>query len=357
MSNLINIGGRVIGEGRPCFIIAEAGVNHNGSPDLARRLVDAAVRAGADAVKFQTFKTEDLILKDIEKASYQKRTTNAGESQAQMLKKLEIGKDFHAALIKYCAEKNITFLSTCYEEKSLNLLIELGVPAIKIASTDMTNLLFLEKVAKKGRPVILSTGMSSLPEIKDAYRCLKENGCNDIALLKCTSNYPTDPGEVNLRGMETIKNSFDAVIGFSDHTEGLGASPYAVALGAKIIEKHFTLDKDLDGPDHKASLSPDELVLWVKEIRKVEQMLGSKDIMPTESEKETKIALQKCLVSKANLKKGDKITRENIVAKRTGGRGICAGESYRILGLKLTRDMPEDQPICWPYLENKLHEE
>lgn len=351
MSNLINIGNKVIGDGYPCFIIAEAGVNHNGSLDLAKKLIDVAVEAGVDAVKFQTFKTEDLILAGVEKALYQKGTTYAGESQAEMLKKLEIDKDFHIALIKYCAEKNIIFLSTCYEEKSLNLLMELDVPAIKIASTDTTNLMFLERVAKKGKPVILSTGMSSLLEVEQAYQCLKDNGCKELALLKCTSNYPTDIKEVNLRAMVTLEKKFDTVVGFSDHTEGLGASPYAVALGAKVIEKHFTLDKNLQGPDHRASLSPDELILWVEEIRKVEEMLGSKEIQPTQSEKETKKALQKYLVSMVGLRKGDQITRENIVAKRTGERGIPASEIYRVLGMKLTRDILPNQPMCWSDLE------
>ncbi len=351
MANLIRIGNKTIGDGCPCFIVAEAGVNHNGSLDLAKQLVDAAVTAGTDAVKFQTFKTEDLILDDIEKASYQKGTTSAGESQTEMLKRLEIDKAFHVELFKYCEEKNILFLSTCYDEDSLNLLVELGVPAIKIASTDTTNLLFLEKVAKTGKPVILSTGMCSLSEIEQAYQCLKENECKELALLKCTSTYPTDPKEVNLNAMVTMNNSFEAVIGFSDHTEGVGASPYAVAMGASIVEKHFTLDKNLEGPDHQASLSPDELILWVKEMRKVEQMLGSREILSSQSEKETKKALQKHLVSEVDLKNGDTITRENIAAKRTGGRGICALEFYNVLGLELTCDIPKNQPIDWSDLK------
>lgn len=351
MPNLISIGNKILSDGCPCFIIAEAGVNHNGSLDLAKQLVDAAVTAGTDAVKFQTYRTDDLILADIEKAPYQKDTTSAGESQVQMLKKLEIDKDFHVALIKHCTQKNIMFLSTCYEKKSLNLLIELDIPAIKIASTDTTNILFLEKVAKTGKPVILSTGMCSLSEIEQACQCLKENGCKELALLKCTSNYPTNPKEVNLNAMVTMENSFEVVIGFSDHTEGVGASPYAVAMGASIIEKHFTLDKNLEGTDHQASLSPDELILWVKEIRKVEQMLGSSEILPTESEKEVKKALQKHLVSEVDLKIGDAITRENITAKRTGGRGISALEFYNVLGLELTRDIPKNQPIDWSDLE------
>ncbi len=354
MLNLISIGNKMIGDGCPCFIIAEAGVNHNGSMDLAKKLIDVAVEAGGDAVKFQTFKTENLILDDIEKASYQKCTTNAGESQTEMLKRLEMDKAFHVELFKYCEEKNILFLSTCYDEDSLNLLVELGVPAIKIASTDTTNLLFLEKVAKTGKPVILSTGMCSLSEIEQAYQCLKGNGSKELALLKCTSNYPTDPNEVNLRAMGTLKQSFNAIIGFSDHTEGVGASPYAVAMGANIVEKHFTLDKNLEGPDHQASLSPDELILWVKEIRKVEEMLGDSEITPTASERETKKALQKCLVSKGNLKKGDTITRDNITAKRTGGRGVSALDFYNVLGATLICDLPQNSPIEESHLDKVM---
>jgi N-acetylneuraminate synthase len=355
MAYSIIIGNHTIGNGYPCFIIAEAGVNHNGNLGLAKKMIDVATQAGADAVKFQTFRTEDLILNGIEKASYQKRTTSARESQTAMLKKLEIDQDFHLALIKHCARRGIIFLSTCYEENSLKVLMELGVPAIKIASTDTTNLLFLEKVAKTEKPVILSTGMCSLLEVKRAYQCLRKNGCKQIALLKCTSNYPAAPVEVNLNAMSTLKENFDAIIGFSDHTEGLGASPYAVAMGAKIVEKHFTLDKNFEGPDHKASLSPNELVSWVKEIRKVEQMLGHKEIRPTESEKETKKVMQKCLVSKVDLKKGDVITRENIVAKRTGGKGIAASESFHALRSRLTRNVPFNQPIYWSDLERKAH--
>jgi len=351
MIKSFSIGNRNIGPDCPCFIIAEAGVNHNGSLNLAKKLIDVAVKAGADAVKFQTFKTEKLILDNIEKAPYQKGTTYITESQTEMLKKLEIDEGFHVALIKYCADRNIIFLSTPYDEESLNLLMELGVPAIKIASTDTTNLLFFEHVAKKGKPVILSTGMCSLSEIEQAYKCLKENGCKELALLKCTSNYPTNLNELNLRAMITLKNCFDAVIGFSDHTEGICASPYAVAMGAKIVEKHFTLDKNMEGPDHKASLSPDELILLVEEIRKVEQMLGSREVFPTESEKETKKALQKCLVSKVDFRKGDIITRKNIAAKRTGGRGIPALEFYKVLGLELTRNTSANQPIYWSYFE------
>ncbi len=351
MIKSFSIGNRKIGSDYPCFIIAEAGVNHNGSLEIAKRLIDTAVEAEVDAVKFQTFKTEDVILTDIEKAPYQKGTTNATESQTEMLKKLETDEGFHVSLVEYCTEKNIIFLSTPYGEESLNLLMELDVPAIKIASTDTTNLLFLEQVGKKGKPVILSTGMCSLAEIEQAYRCLRENGCEQLALLKCTSNYPTDINEVNLRAMKTLENCFDAVIGFSDHTEGIGASPYAVAMGAKIVEKHFTLDKNMEGPDHQASLSPDELILWVEGIRRVEQMLGNREIFPTKSEKENKISLQKHLVANINIKEGDIINRENITSKRTGGKGIPASDLYKILGLKIRKYVARNQPIYWWYLE------
>ena len=193
--------------------------------------------------------------------------------------------------------------------------------------------------------------MSSMPEVEQAYQCLKDNGCKEIGILKCTSNYPTALGEVNLRAMQTLQAKFDAVIGFSDHTEGLGASPYAVAMGAKIVEKHFTLDKTFEGPDHKASLSPQELKAWVNEIRRVEQMLGSTAIAPTESEKETSKAMRRSLVPKVDLKKGTIVTRKNIAAKRTGGKGISALEFYKVLGLELAADITKDQPIQWAHLE------
>ena len=344
----MRIGSKTIGEGSPCFIIAEAGVNHNRRLDFAKKLIDAAAKAGADAVKFQTYRTRDLILSDIGKASYQKKTTPAGESQTEMLKKLEIGRDFHRALIQHCAAKKIIFMSTCYEQKSLDLLVGLGVVAIKIASTDTTNYLFLEQVAKTGKPVIVSTGMSCASEIEQACQCLRKNGCRELALLKCTSNYPTGLDEVNLRAMATLGTTFDALVGFSDHTPGIGASPYAVALGARIVEKHFTLDKNLSGPDHQASLSPQELLQWVREIRKVEAMLGSSALGPTAGEQETKKVLQKHLVSKTRLKKGDRITRDHVVAKRTGGQGVPASAAYELIGLTLVRDLPADWPVCWP---------
>jgi len=349
MSHLFSIGSKKIGEGQPCFIIAEAGVNHNGRLDYAKCLIDFAVDAGVDAVKFQTFITEDVIVEGIEKAAYQRLTTDSGESQTAMLRRLEINEDFHKELVEYCRQKKIIFLSTCSEEKSLDLLESLGVPVFKLASMDAVNPMFLEKVARKGKPVILSTGMCSEVEIERAYTCLRDNGCREIALLKCTSNYPTPPDKVNLNAMRVMQAHFDAVIGFSDHSQGIGASPYAVAMGARIIEKHFTLDKSLDGPDHQASLSPEELAQFVREIRKVELMLGHGNIVPADSEMETRLALRRSLVFSEALKKGGTLSRKHINAKRTGGKGLASSEFYNVLGCKLLCDVRKDQPLEWGY--------
>jgi N,N'-diacetyllegionaminate synthase len=347
MADSFLIGKKSVGADSPCFIIAEAGVNHNGSIEIAKRLIDVAIEAGVDAVKFQTFKTENVILDNVEKASYQKVTTTGNENQSEMIQKLEIDKEFHVELLNYCSESNVIFLSTPYDSDSLQLLEELDISAFKIASTDTTNLLFLEEVAKCGKPIILSTGMCTLGEIEQAYKCLKDNGCKNISVLKCTSNYPTADNEVNLRAMSTLKKCFDSVIGFSDHTEGVGASPYAIALGAKIVEKHFTIDKSMAGPDHQASLSPVELKKWVDEIRKVEEILGSAAVGPTKSELENKISLQKCIVTQGGLNKNDIISRNNITSKRTGGVGIPASFLYKILGLRTSKPIATNKPLLW----------
>lgn len=341
----MKIAGRDIGEGSPVYIIAEAGVNHNGSLELALKLVDLAVDAGADSVKFQSYRTEEIIVAEVEKAPYQKETTGEAESQFEMLKRLEIDGDFHKSLIDHCETRGITFLSTPYDVKSLDLIVSLKAPAIKVASTDTTNLLFLEKVAATGLPIILATGMCSMDEVEAAVATLRDNGCKELAVLKCTSNYPADPDEVNLRGIAVLAEKFDVIVGFSDHTEGLGASPYAVALGAKIIEKHFTIDKSMEGPDHRASLSPEELTALVREVRRVEGMIGTGVIEPSASEAATKSSLQKYFVARRSVKTGDELTRENIVAKRTGGEGVAASLLYDLLGRVFTKDLRADEVI------------
>lgn len=338
---------RKIGDEYPCFLIAEAGVNHNGSLDLAKRLIDEAKRAGADAVKFQTFKTEELILEGMAKAPYQQRTTDQQETQTDMLRRLEIDRPFHEALMAHCQEQDILFLSTCYDRPSLDLLQELQIPLLKIASTDTTNVLFLEEIARTQKPVILSTGMCTEEEIQQAHDVLVQNGCPSLAILKCTTNYPTQDAEVNLRGMLTLMARFNVIIGFSDHTPGVGASVYAAAMGAKIIEKHFTLDKNLPGPDHQASLNPQELKAWVDEIRRVEVLLGSAKLGPTESEVLNKKAMQKHLVTRVPIKKGAIITRDMLRAKRTSGQGIGARFAFEVIGSKAVNDLSQESILMW----------
>lgn len=336
---------RTVGENEPVYVIAEAGVNHNGRLDTAFKLIDVAKESGADAVKFQSFSTSDLVAKGVTKAPYQQATVPEFEDQYEMLLELEINESFHKSIVEYCRDKDLTFLSTPYDSSNLRLLLELNVPVIKIASTDTTNLLFLEEIGRTGLPVILSTGMCSVEEVSRAYQTLQRNGCEEIALLKCTSNYPTALDEVNLFGISELEGLFNTTVGFSDHTAGIGAAPYAVACGAKIIEKHFTLDKKMKGPDHRASLSPPELTELVKEIRLVERMLGQGKITPTKSERSTKRSLQKYFVCREQIKMGSEFSRENIIPKRTGGIGISAIELYDLLGKTARRDLELDQVV------------
>ncbi len=313
------------------FIIAEAGVNHNGDIHVAKQLIDVAVESGVDAVKFQAFKTENLILANVEKADYQKKTTGSSESQYNMLKKLEISKQQTRELMDYCIKNRILFLSTPFDETSLLELESLGIYAYKIASTDTTNLPFLKKIAKLGKPMILSSGMSYMSEVKMALEEIYPYNKN-VILLQCTANYPIKNNEANLNVLKTYHNELDILLGYSDHSEGLGASPYAVPLGAKVVEKHFTLDIQNEGPDHLASLSPQELKLYVKEIRKVEEYLGSKIKKPSFEEIETRRSLQKCLVAARRIKKGELFSLDNIVAKRTNGNGISPIYYKSIIG-------------------------
>jgi N-acetylneuraminate synthase len=263
----IQVGNKLIGPGQPVFVIAEAGVNHNGDLKLARALIDVAVEAGADAVKFQTFRAERLATPDAPKAEYQVQTTGNAESQFEMLRRLELSADAHRELQAYCHERGIIFLSTPFDEEAVDLLDESGVAAFKISSGDLTNSPLLEHVASKGKPVILSTGMSELSELIEAVSVLNTAGCENPVLLHCVSNYPADPAEVNLRAMQTMRSAFDVPVGFSDHTQGIDVALAAVALGACVIEKHFTLDRTMPGPDHRASLEPTELRELVRSIR------------------------------------------------------------------------------------------
>ncbi len=340
----ICIGNAVIREDGPVFIVAEAGVNHNGDMSIARELIDAAAESGVDAVKFQTFKTDGLIVKNVEKAPYQKKTTDGGETQDSMLKKLELSREQTAELADYAARKHLIFLSTPFEKESLDELDAIGVPAFKIAATDLTNIQYLRQVAQKGRPIILSAGMCYLEEVRCALQAIHPIN-RDVILLQCTANYPIRNSEANIRVVRTFQEEFHMLVGYSDHSEGVGASPFAVAAGAKVIEKHFTLDKTMQGPDHKASVNPEELKQLVSDIRRAEEYLGNGMKMPTCSEQGTRKALQKCLVAAKTIEAGETFTEENIVAKRTNGAGISALYVDDVIGRRACRRFEKDSVI------------
>lgn len=344
-SDTIRIGNHVISNDSPAFIIGEAGVNHNGNPDIAMQLVDVAVKAGVNAVKFQMFKTEDLILNSIEKAPYQKKTTSKEQTQAEMLKNLELEDEAFGRISDYCKKNGILFLCTPFEKKSLDRLDALGVQAFKVAATDLTNLHFLRQIAEKGKPIILSAGMCYLEEVRMALQEIYHIN-KDVVLLQCTANYPLSDDEVNLRVIDTFKQEFDVIVGYSDHSVGVGAAPYAVAKGAKIIEKHFTLSRDMAGPDHLASVLPGELSQLVSEVRRVETFLGSGIKVPTFSEQKTRVSLQKCIVACRDILPGELFDEENISTKRTGGKGISALYYNSILGREADRAYKKDDIIC-----------
>lgn len=326
------------------FIIAEAGVNHNGDMKLAKKLVDAAKSAGADAVKFQTFKAECLVSKTAQKAEYQKKAAEAEESQLEMLKKLELTYSGFKELKEYCAQKGIVFLSTAFDLDSIDFLESLEIPIFKVPSGEITNLPYLIKIAGTGKPVILSTGMSDLEEVEWALKVLRENGAGAITLLHCNTQYPTPFENANLLAMPTLKERFGVAVGYSDHTLGIEAPIAAVALGAAVIEKHFTLDKNLEGPDHKASLDPQELTAMVTSIRNIEAALGDGIKKPSASEMLNKPAARKSIVAKRNIAKGEIFTENNLTIKRPGN-GISPMRWFEVLGTSAARDFCEDELI------------
>ena len=328
------------------FIIAEAGVNHNGSIELAKKLIDVASDAGADAVKFQTFKAEKLVSKNAKKAKYQKETTDKKESQFDMLKKLELDLDAHNELIAYCKSKKIMFLSTPFDHDSIRLLESLGLEIFKIPSGEITNLPYLRDIGSISKKVILSTGMANIGEIEDALDVLIEAGTpkNDITVLHANTMYPTPMEDVNLRAMVTIGNTFDIAYGYSDHTLGIEVDIGAVALGASVIEKHFTLDKTMDGPDHKASLEADELKAMVKGIRNIEIALGSSIKKPTPSETPNIEIARKSIVASSNIKKGEILDESNLAIKRPS-TGISPMRWDEIVGSIASKDYRENELI------------
>lgn len=325
------------------YIIAEAGVNHNGSFELACKLIDKAKAAGADSIKFQTFNTKRLVSHTAEKAEYQKTAT--GDSlQQDMLKKLELPYDQFVELKKYCDKVGICFLSTPFDLDSIDFLNTIDMPFWKIPSGEVTNLPYLIALSKTGKPVVMSTGMCEMEEIRTAVRILRENGIKDIKLLHCNTEYPTPYEDVNLKAMQTMRDVFGLEVGYSDHTKGIEVPIAAAAMGAVIIEKHFTLDRSMEGPDHKASLEPDELAAMISSIRHIEKAMGTGNKIPSYSERKNIAVARKSIVAKTFIRVGDVLTEENITVKRPG-TGICPMRWNEIIGTKAVRDFEEDELI------------
>lgn len=325
------------------YIIAEAGVNHNGKYETACELIDAAKASGADCIKFQTFKSEKLVSRDAIKAEYQKNTTGSG-TQAHMLKKLELSYNEFLRLKGYCDKIGISFLSTPFDFESIEFLNSIDMPFWKIPSGEVTDFPYLVSLAKTRKPVVMSTGMCDMSEINDAIRVLTDNGTNEIRLLHCNTEYPTPYMDVNLKAMKTMREVFGLEVGYSDHTSGIEIPIAAVAMGASIIEKHFTLDRNMDGPDHKASLEPDELAEMVSCIRNVEQAMGTGEKKPSPSERKNTTVARKSIVAKKTIKKGEVLSEKNITVKRPGN-GISPMEWLSVIGTKAIRDFEEDDLI------------
>jgi len=340
MTSTIKFDKYTIGIPNTCFIIAEAGVNHDGSLENAKKLVDAAAEAGADAVKFQTFTPEEVVTKDSMILGYQERNLGTKQTQQSMLKELALKFSDFITLKQHCDQRGILFLSAPHSSDALPVLNDL-VPAFKIGSGDVTNLPFLRLVAKYGKPIILSTGLATLDEVDAAVNTIKQEGNEDIILLQCTTNYPCPPEDVNLRVMNTLREKYSVPIGYSDHTKGILTSVAAAILGACVIEKHFTLDRTLKGPDHSASLEPQEFKEMVNQIRSIPTLLGSATKQPTKSETPMIPLIRKSIVAAKDLHEGERITEDMLAIKRPGN-GIQPSMLISILGKTLTRDIPHD---------------
>ena len=328
---------------RTC-IIAEAGVNHNGDVAIAKKLCMAAKKAGADIVKFQTWITEKIITQNVKQADYQSENTGRNQSQFDMLKKLELSYDDFREIKKYCDEIGITFASTADEQDSLDFLVDLGIPFIKIGSGDIGNIPYLRYMGTKKMPVILSTGMSTLGDVEISIQALREGGAKNIKLLHCTTNYPCPYNDVNLKAMDTLRTAFGLDVGYSDHTEGIEVAIAAVARGATIIEKHFTLDKNMDGPDHKASMEPDEFSCMVDCIRHIESAIGDGQKIPTKTEDEISKVVLKRIVARREIMLGDLITEINVCVKRND-YGLPAKAWDFVVGTKANKYYKIDEGI------------
>jgi len=350
----ILLGNRKIGDGHPLFFIAEAGVNHNGDIKLAKKLIDVAVEANADAVKFQTFKASELNTLDAPKASYHIETTGSDKEQSwyELLQSQELTFEMHHDLIEYCKEKNIMFLSTPYSNLSVDLLEKFDLPAYKIASADLNNLPFLDYISSKGRPIIISTGMSNLEEIKMAKNIFIKNKLEDFIFLQCTSNYPTNLYDSNLRVIKLFREELNCLTGYSDHTDGMINAIASVAIGACVFEKHFTLDKNMTGPDHRMSLSPSELIETVKVIRETEKTLGRSEKYVLDSEKDNRLKLRKSIVSNSNINKSD-IIKENMIAIKRPGSGLPPSDLKKVIGKVAKINIPNGTVLTKEMLDDK----
>lgn len=346
---MIQIGTRVVGEGQPIFVIAEAGVNHNGDMVLARKLIEVAADAGADAIKFQTFTPEEIVSDVAPQAAYQVENTGKEESQISMLRTLVLPHKEHLELKKYAEAKGLVFLSTPFSALDADFLETLNIVAYKIPSGELTNLPFLAHIAKKRKPILLSTGMGTLEEVREALNVLRENGAAEIAIFHCTSEYPTPPADINLRAMQTLADEFGLPTGLSDHSESIYIAIAATALGARILEKHFTIDRSLPGPDHKASLEPNELTEMIRCIRVVEQALGSPLKKPTKGETDTAKVARKSVVAKQSMKAGALVALEDVHIVRPG-TGIAPKHLASVIGKKVLRDIPRGTPLQFDML-------
>ncbi|WP_346693312.1 N-acetylneuraminate synthase [Coprobacter fastidiosus] len=328
------------------LIIAEAGVNHNGSIKIAKQLIDVAADAGVDYIKFQTFRTEKLVSKTAPKADYQIQNTGNDNSQYDMLKRLELSENDHWELIDYCNKKNVKFFSTAFDIDSVSFLYRLGLSQWKIPSGEITNFPYLRAIGKTRQPVILSTGMANLQEIEEAIKVLVQFGTTreEITLLHCTTEYPAPKNEVNLLAIQTLKNHFGLNVGYSDHTQGIEIPVAAVALGATVIEKHFTLSRDLEGPDHRASLEPNELKQMVQYIRNIEKALGNGIKIPSENEKKNIAIVRKSIVAARNIVQGERFTEDNITVKRPA-TGISPMQWENIIGKEAYKNFSQDEQI------------
>jgi N-acetylneuraminate synthase len=349
-SPVFSLGTREIGIGKPVFVIAEAGVNHNGDLGVALRLVDVAVDSGADAVKFQTFRSESIISETAPMAEYQRRNVGHDETQLEMARRLEMDERSTRAVRDHCRSRNIMFLSTPFDEVSADLLESLGVPAFKVGSGELTNHRFLKYLAQKNLPLLVSTGMSNLQEVAAAVRAIRSAGDPPLCLLHCVSNYPADPEDSNLAAMRTMREAFGCPVGWSDHTLGIHVSLAAVALGASVIERHYTLDRSMPGPDHRASLEPGELRDLVRQIRDVEVSLGDGEKTPRESERHTADVARRSLHASRDIEDGQRITAEDLTILRPG-TGIPADRFDEIVGRRACRRMPSGAMISESDLE------